>query len=159
MIQNLIKAVSTILLLCIITGANAQQAIVATGGNGTGVGGSVSYSTGQVSYSTIQNLDASISEGVQQPYEIFTVSLNSDSGIKLTVYPNPSSDYLTLDFDNTDLAGVVYQIYDANGKLLIEETAISVKTAISIKDFVPATYFLKASKGNTEVAVFKIVKN
>jgi hypothetical protein len=45
-----------------------QQAIPATGGNGTGSGGSFSYTTGQVAYSTFSGPTGSVAQGVQQVY-------------------------------------------------------------------------------------------
>ena len=51
----------------------AQESTVASGGNGTGEGGSVSYSLGQVSYSSNSGSNGSITEGVQQPYDVSVI--------------------------------------------------------------------------------------
>jgi hypothetical protein len=53
-----------------ITCLQAQEAIPASGGNGSGNGGSVSYSIGQVVDATYTGLSGSVAQGVQQPYEI-----------------------------------------------------------------------------------------
>jgi hypothetical protein len=52
----------------------SQQTIPTSGGEVTGCGGSSSYSVGQVVYATHTGSNGSISQGVQQSYEIFTLS-------------------------------------------------------------------------------------
>ncbi|MDF1864173.1 MAG: T9SS type A sorting domain-containing protein [Saprospiraceae bacterium] len=46
-----------------------QQAVLSTGGNGTGTGGTSSYSVGQVAY-TYKGSGPSVDEGVQQAFEV-----------------------------------------------------------------------------------------
>ena len=50
-----------------------QQALITAGGNATSSSGNVSYSLGQVAYTTNGNGNYSVSEGVQQPFEISTL--------------------------------------------------------------------------------------
>ena len=142
-----------------ITNASAQEAIVATGGNASGGDGSVSYSIGQVVYTTIEDSEGTIAQGVQQAYEIYTVSQICDYANKISIFPNPAADLLTLELENVDLTDIDYQIYDSNGRLLLNGKCATNITSVSIKEFVPAVYYLKATKGNTEIAVFKIIKN
>jgi len=56
----------------------AQESVNASGGNAIGNGGTVAYSVGQVVYTTDTDASGTVSQGVQQAYEIFTV------GIKVT---------------------------------------------------------------------------
>ena len=78
---------------------SAQESVNATGGDASGSGGSASYSVGQVVYTTNVGTNGSVSQGVQQPYEISVVTaIEEAKGINLTVtaYPNPTTDYLSL---------------------------------------------------------------
>ena len=96
------QTLSAIFLLAIgLTGLKAQQATTTSGGNASGSGGSASYSVGQVVYTTNTGAGGSVSQGVQQPYEISIVSGIEEQGITLTctAYPNPTTDYLTLKID------------------------------------------------------------
>ena len=54
---------------------SAQENTVASGGKATGSGGTVSYSVGQVVYTTNAGTNGSLSQGVQQPYVVSTLSL------------------------------------------------------------------------------------
>ena len=61
-----------ILLLMLLTYENtqAQQAIVPIGGDAIGASGQISYSIGQIAYTTYEGSTGSVSQGVQQPFEI-----------------------------------------------------------------------------------------
>ena len=145
-----------------LTGLQAQTSVNATGRNASGSGGSASYSVGQVVYTTNTGTNGSVSEGVQQPFEISVVTgLEEAKGINLSVtaYPNPTTDYLTLSIADFDASKLSYQLYDMNGKLLQNEKITGNQTSIVMSNLVPATYFVKVIQGNKEVKTFKINKN
>jgi len=141
---------------------SAQESVNATGGDALGDGGSVSYSVGQVVYQTYTGANGSVSEGVQQPFEISVVTgLEEVKGIRLSVsaYPNPTADYLTLSIDEFEISNLSYQLYDINGKLLQNEKIISNQTSIVMSNLVNATYFVKVIQEKKEIKTFKIIKN
>lgn len=145
-----------------LTRLQAQEAKIATGGNASGSGGSVSYSIGQMVYTTNTGTNGSVAQGVQQPFEISVVTgLDEVEGISLrcSVYPNPTTDYLVLKVENFDKENLSYQLIDINGKPLENKNITGNETNIIMSDLVPATYFLKVTLNNKEVKTFKIVKN
>ena len=159
-----VKSINAAILLTIILSLNtamAQESINAAGGNATGSGGTASYSIGQVVYTTINGTNGSVSEGVQQPFEILVVTgLEEAKDINLSVsaYPNPVADNLILNVDNFELSTLNFQLLDMNGKLLQNEKITGPQTNIFMGNLVPATYFVKVVKGNIEVKTFKIIK-
>jgi len=154
---------SAVLLLGLgLTGLQAQESVNATGGNASGSGGSASYSVGQVVYTTNTGTNGSVSQGVQQPYEISVVTgIEEAKGINLSVsaYPNPTTDYLTLSIGEFEISNLSYQLYDMNGKLLQSEKISGNQTSIVMSNLVPSSYFVKVIQGNKEVKTFKIIKN
>lgn len=154
---------SAVLLLGLgLTGLQAQESVNATGGNASGGGGSVSYSVGQVVYTTNTGTNGSVAQGVQQPYEISVVTaIEEAKGINLLIsaYPNPTTDYLTLEVKDFELTNLSFQLYDINGKLLQSEKITGNQTSIVMSNLVPANYFVKVIQGNKEVKSFKIIKN
>ncbi len=52
----------------------AQEALPASGNNASGSGGSSSYSVGQLVFSYKTGTTGSVTEGVQQPYEIQVIT-------------------------------------------------------------------------------------
>ncbi len=152
---------SAVLLLGLgLTGLQAQTSVNATGSNASGSGGSVSYSVGQVVYTNNTGTNGSVAQGVQQAYEIFTVGIKeTELNIFLTVFPNPTTDYLTLSIGEFDMSNLSYQLYDMNGKLLQNEKITGNQTSIVMSNLFPANYFLRVIHGNKEVKTFKIIKN
>lgn len=154
---------SAVLLLGLgLTGLQAQESVNATGGNASGSGGSVSYSVGQVVYTTSTGTSGSVAQGVQQPYEISVVTaIEQAKGISLSVtaYPNPTTDYLTLEVKYFELTTLHFQLFDMSGKLLQSEKITGNQTSIVMSNLVPANYFVKVIQGNKEVKTFKIIKN
>ena len=140
----------------------AQKAIPAAGGNASGSGGSVSYTIGQVFYSTNTGTNGSVAEGVQQPYEISVVvgiEQAKDINLICMVYPNPTTDLLTLEVEMLENENLFFQLYDIMGKLLVSKKLIDIKTTISMANLAPATYFLKVTDNEKIVKTFKIIKN
>ena len=153
---------STILLLGFgLTGLQAQVAIPATGGNATGSGGSVSYSVGQVVYTAISSAYGSVNQGVQQPYEFFTNSIDENTfiSLKMSVYPNPTNASVTLRIDNPNPENFTFQLYDMNGKLLADQKISSTETSLPMENLTAASYFLNVTGDNKLFKSFKIIKN
>ncbi len=140
----------------------AQTSIPSTGGNATGTGGTVSYTVGQLVYTTNTGSTGSIAQGIQQPYEISVVTgieQAKDITLVCSVYPNPTSDILTLKVENYNQENLLFQLMDVNGKPLESKKINGIETTISMANLLPSIYFLKVIDGNKEVKTFKIIKN
>ena len=144
-----------------ITTLQAQSTIPATGGNGTGAGGTVSFSVGQVVYTTTTGTSGTVAQGVQHPYEISVVTaIENTKGINLEciVYPNPTRGLVKLVVESFDYDNMQFRLYDINGVLLQDKKVESRETEISIENLSSSIYFLKIINNNLEVKVFKIIK-
>jgi len=143
----------------------AQVTVSAAGGDASGSSGTTSYSIGQLAYSTISNRSDAITQGVQQPYEIYLISgIEEVKGISLecAVYPNLTNDLIKLKIDASttlSIQSLSYQLYDMNGNLLQNNKTEGTETTISMADLLPANYFLKVTDNTNEIEVFKIIKN
>lgn len=154
---------SAFLFLGVGLGAvTAQESVNATGGNASGSGGSVSYSIGQVTYQTLTANNVTVTQGVQQPFEISVVTMleeAKDINLSVSVFPNPSTDHLTLLIGEFEISNLSYQLYDINGKILQNEQITGNSMNIATSNLAPANYFVKVMQGNKEVKTFKITKN
>ena len=156
------KLVLTVLIVFTGLPILAQEAIPVVAGDATGSGGSVSYSVGQVLYTTNTGTNGSLAEGVQQPYEISVIVGNEEAkGINLIwrAFPNPATDFFTLEVEISDNEKYFFQLYDMMGKLLVSKKLIGNKTTISMSNLAPATYFLKITDNKEIVKTFKIIKH
>jgi len=147
-----------------LTGLKAQEAISVSGGDATGSGGSAGYTIGQVVYTTNTGPNGSVSQGVQQPYEISIVTeVEKTNGIELLIsaFPNPTTSHLTLNIENPgtiDIRSLSYQLFNLNGTLLETTKINGDQTIIEMNNRVAATYFLSVTNENKTLKTFKIIK-
>ena len=131
----------------------AQSSVHSSGGNFSGASGSVSYSVGQTVYTT--------NTGVQQPFEItevLTADNFSDLVKDLKVFPNPTTENLTINLTSQGTNSLDYEIIDTNGKLFKAGKGMGNETNIDVSSFPAAIYFLKIKNQNQEIKTYKIIK-
>lgn len=158
------KAIHVVLFLAGILWAGftqAQESANSSGGDATGSGGTVAYSIGQAVYTTNTGSNGSVAQGVQHAYEIFTVGTNETAlNISLTIFPNPTTENLTLQISNYDNEKLLFQLFDIHGKQLNSGQVTAQQTLINMNGFPSATYFINVvNQENKQVQSFKIIKN
>jgi hypothetical protein len=148
-------------IVCWSTLCIAQQAVSASGGEASGAGGTVSFTIGQVAYNDFTEIEGTITQGVQQPFEIFTpTGIKDADNIDLicSAYPNPAGDILLLKVENYDPGRLTYKLCDVSGKILENKKVSGKVTVIIMTDLTPALYFLKVIDNQNEIKTFTIIK-
>ena len=158
------KKTQFFLMLIILIGFNtihAQQATLASGGNATGSGGSTSYSIGQIDYIMATGSNGSVNQGLQQPFEISTLSGDEFTQISLQmmVYPNPTTSYVNLMIENYDFQDLNFQLIDLSGKQILNQKITSSETKIDLGNLSNNIYLLQISNQKNIIKTFKIIKN
>ena len=157
------KSTFVLMVFCLyVVTVNGQSAISATGGTATGTSGTVTYTVGQVTYSTFTGTSGSVAQGVQQPWEISTVTAIEKTGdvtLEMSVYPNPTGGVLKLTIRDIDDKNLRYRLYDMNGLLLQDKKIDTEETEIPLHDYSSTLYFLRVVNKKQDMKVFKIVKN
>jgi hypothetical protein len=155
--QTLVLAACGFLLPALM----AQADMVSAGGNGASAGNSVSFTLGQSFAAVSDTEDGSVYQGVQQPYELFAVSIERDASSKLQVrlFPNPASDRLLLELAGVETPlGLQYTLYDLQGRQLDERTLAGPLTEISLGYQPPGAYLLRLRQGDHLIETFRIIK-
>ena len=152
--------VFTACMLCAVFTIQAQQTIPASGGQATGSGGTSSYSVGQLVYSTNVGSGGTLSQGVQQSIELYTLSNPVLTTVNLlaVTYPNPTSDYIVLKISDSALDNLSYKLIDVNGKAIANGTITDTDTEIEMQSLALGMYILKVNQNNQELKTFKIIK-
>lgn len=143
-----------------VSEVNAQKALLATGSNATGGNGSVSYSVGQIDF-TSKGTNNQIMEGVQQAYEIITLSTTETQGSDkkdILLYPNPFKDFLFVDFTTNDFRNSEFQLFDSSGKLLKEDKIKETKSEFNFSELPSAMYIIRINQNGKNIKTFKIIK-
>ena len=149
---------SFFLIFCSVSEINAQKALLATGSNASGGNGSASYSVGQIDFTTKGD---QVMEGVQQAYEITTLSTTetaSSDKKDILLYPNPFKDFLFVDFTTNDHRNSEFQLFDSSGKLLKEDKIRETKSEFNFSELPSAMYIIRINQNGKNIKTFKIIK-
>jgi hypothetical protein len=138
----------------------SHQVLSATGGDASGSGGSVSYSVGQIVYTTSTGTTGSVAQGVEQAYEISSVGIKETAlNISLSIFPNPTSDYLILKVEDYNNEVLSYHLIDEQGKLVMNEQITNQDTQLAMSTLARGAYFINVLQANKKIQTFKIIKN
>ena len=80
-----------------------------------------------------------------------------------SVYPNPSTDKITVSYPSSMENEIIMQIFDASGKLIVKETHVFNKNNpnfdLNIMNVAKGMYFLKLNVKGGESTTLKLIKN
>ncbi|HNY02012.1 MAG TPA: T9SS type A sorting domain-containing protein [Bacteroidales bacterium] len=158
--KTLLKTVTACLFSLLSLPATSQVAVLSSAGDAWGSGGTSSFSVGQTAFSLVTGNSGTVTEGVQQPYEILFMDGIGDPGFKLDsrVYPNPAVTRVILSVDQADVTRYRYEMRDAVG-VLLEQSALTAKeTAIPVAGLPAGTYLLTVLERNRNLATWKVIK-
>ncbi|MFH1159822.1 MAG: T9SS type A sorting domain-containing protein, partial [bacterium] len=144
-----------------VPGLRAQEAVLSASGNTTGSNGSVTWSVGQVAFMAPAGTTGSVTEVVQQPYEIQSLpGIEDETGIRLEyrLYPNPVSARVWLEIEDITGRQLRYQLYSASGTLLQTSKIGDKILSIPMETLDAGTYLLTVSENDKVVKTFKILK-
>jgi|TARA_Y100000385_G_C12927353_1_gene565220 hypothetical protein len=139
----------------------AQEVISSSGLNSNGAGGVISYSVGQVAVDFNIANNGSVNMGVQQPYEIYsTIGIETENiNLNLVAYPNPTNDKLVLFIEDLKSENFSLQLFNLEGKLLMNKECVDNETIINLKIYPTNTYLLTIFKDQLIIKNFRIIKN
>jgi len=157
----MVKRFLIILILFVPVCVMAQSGAVTSGGNAAGAGGKVSYSVGQIATDPISSSNGKITQGMQQPYEIFVLTGIKGNSIKLNaaVYPNPAAGFVVLSIEQKNLSGITCVLTDMQGKIISTVQVKSGQTKIDLSQLAQGAYQMQVFQNNESVKIFKVIKN
>ena len=148
------------IFLSITLPLGAQEAVLSSGQDLSGAGGTVSYSVGQVVYTTNSNTNGTVSQGVQQTYDVSVTYLHeSIEQQSFSVYPNPVSNNLMLNSELKEQSGLSYDLHGINGALIDRSSINNNAQPINMESLESSTYILTIKMNNTPIQTFTIIKD
>tara|TARA_B110000902_G_scaffold52525_1_gene60731 strand:+ start:1160 stop:1660 length:501 start_codon:yes stop_codon:yes gene_type:complete len=155
------KSIFTILMLLVSiftfaqSSPNLLRSIISNSGSSTQTNNKyiVQQSVGQISPLGLQETSEYIvRQGFIQPAQLkrmLAASIAAD--LMVSVYPNPTTDKLTIAFKELITGKVIFAIYDQMGKLVMEEDRESeFKLTYSLADLAVGNYFVKVNTATKE---------
>lgn len=150
------KHFSFLLFLSVVEVATAQTAVTTTGGTAAGAVGSFSYSVGQPATLNTSYDSKSACEGAMQPAIYRVESISEAQGIAVSIFPNPTSDGVTLQRDNMDKPLSV-ELYSSDGRKLVTSAWESATLWLDMSPYAAGAYILKVNADN-RISTYKITK-
>jgi hypothetical protein len=135
----------------------AQVSPISGGGFFKGNKGSISYSLGVVNFIQTYSSGVNISQGLQNPFELFLIA-KDDKLENFLVYPNPTNDVSFIVEKKYRGENLKYLLVDISGRVLEQSYSTSNKTKISLQKYNSGIYYLEIQKKNKKIGTFKIVK-
>lgn len=138
-----------------------QRDVVGAGGEASGSGGTVSFSVGQVAYQTQTGSNGALTQGVQQPFEIYVLSTpETVASFSAMLYPNPAATSVILSANLAAVEGPLdYELTDITGKTIKQGRLTETETIINVEGYAEACYFINVLEGNKRIKTFKLIKN
>ena len=157
---------SVLLFLLYVLSASAQvkqEVIASAGGFNVESGGSISISwtLGETIIPTFTSSDGSLilTHGFQQKLLITAVEENIVNPVRITIFPNPASEMINMEFDTPTDGEYSLYLFDSQGKM-VKTDQVGVATTIkqlNMQDLPSGIYYLRLTKGKL-VNVYKVVK-
>lgn len=137
-----------------------HSSINITGGNIASEEGSVSYSIGQVYYSSHNGQENHITEGIQQPLNMHIIPIDKEEeeSFKVAAYPNPATNYFTIEASNYTNRSLSYHLMDLNGRFLKEDHIGESGAIVNVSNLSAAIYLLIISDNGRHIKKIKILK-
>lgn len=151
-----------ILILLLLIWANesfAQKVISSNGATATAAGYEVSWTIGEAVIATVSDANNTLTQGFHQS-KLTVTAINelSVTDIEIKVYPNPTSDFVTIHFSKI-VEKPRYLLFDLSGKLLEQKNIDSSDAKINMAGFAEGVYILKLNHlGSLPLQTFKIIK-
>ncbi len=120
----------------------------------------VDWSMGEIATETFQFENYLLSQGFQQGrYEISSLVQGLETNFQVTVFPNPTSDYIKLKMKSASAFDIVAQIVNMQGKTLFLKESVKEEEIIDFSTSSIGSYILILRRGDAIVQSLKIVKN
>lgn len=148
-------ALLTLLIFLNSTLSEAQNSNNASGNDLLNSYGSVTYSVGEVFY-VQKGAKYTLSEGVQNAR--MTHANRNNASFKVSVYPNPTSDFLNFKVQDLFFDNLAYTIYNETGKELLNGKIQNANTIVSLSQLPASVYLCKVYRDQVEMTTLKIIK-
>jgi hypothetical protein len=135
---------------------SAQEVVSTQGDSYSNTSGSIDFTVGEVVINTGTDGSNSITQGFHQSNWSLVGVVDHDLSYEAIVFPNPTEDILNIRthaFEN-----VMYSLYDAQGKLIIQNKLSAEQTLIQVSHLAAGSYSLILNNKIQKLKTFKLVK-
>ena len=134
----------------------AQEVVATQGDSYSNTSAQIDFTIGEIIINTESNGVNTLTQGFHQTNWNFVGLENHAPEYEATIFPNPTSKILnirTSAFDN-----VTYTLYDAQGKLIMQNILSAEQTPIQVGQLATGKYSITLDSKNQKLKTFKLIK-
>ena len=144
---------------------SAQEVVATQGGSYSNTSASIDFTIGEVIIATETDGTNDITQGFHQTNWNFLGLENHAPNYEATIFPNPTEDVLNI--KTSSFENVTYTLFDAQGKLVMQDILSAELTPIRVSQLAPGSYSLelifeegsKGSLSSPKRKIFKLIKH
>ena len=151
------KKTAFVLFSLLAAGSVSAQEVVSTQGDSYSNGsGSIDFTLGEVIIAKGTDGTNDITQGFHQTNWNFLGVEDHAPNYEATIFPNPTEDVLNI--RTSSFENVTYTLYDAQGKLVLQDILSAEQTPIQVSQLAPGSYSLTLNNETQNLKTFKLVK-
>ena len=152
MIKNTLLFLTLLTILC----GTAQEVVSTQGDSYSNASTNIDFTIGEVIINTGTEGTNDITQGFHQTNWNFVGVEDFAPSYKAIIFPNPTEDVLNI--KTSTFENVTYTLYDAQGKLVIQDELSAEQTLIQVSQLAPGSYSLTLNNETQILKTFKLVK-
>ena len=135
----------------------AQEVIATQGDSYSNTSAHIDFTIGEIIINTESNGVNTLTQGFHQTNWNFVGLENHAPEYEATIFPNPTSKILNI--RTSAFENVTYTLYDAKGKLILQDKISSEQTPIQVSQLAPGNYSITLTNEIQNLKTFKLVKS
>ena len=136
---------------------SAQEVVSTQGDSYSNANGSIDYTIGEVVINTGTDGTNDLTQGFHQTNWNFVGLEDHTPDYEATIFPNPTEDVLNI--KTSMFENVTYTLYDAQGKLVMQDILSTEQTPIQVSQLAPGSYSLTLKNETQNLKTFKLIKH
>ena len=151
------KKLTILLALSIALTTTAQEIVATQGDSYSNTSAQIDFTIGEIIINTESNGVNTLTQGFHQTNWNFVGLENHAPEYEATIFPNPTSKILNI--RTSAFENVTYTLYDAKGKLILQDKLSSEQTPIKVSQLASGNYSITLTNEIQNLKTFKLVKS
>lgn len=152
--KNLMLIAFSLLITLTFT---AQEVVSTQGDSYSNASSNIDFTIGELIIDTGTDGTNDITQGFHQTNWNFVGLDDNDPSYEATIFPNPTSELLNI--RTSTFENVTYTLYDAQGKLILQDKLSAEQTPIQASQLAPGNYSITLTNETQNLKTFKLVKS
>ena len=135
---------------------SAQEVVSTQGDSYSNGSANIDFTIGEVIIDTGTDGTNDLTQGFHQTNWNFLGVENHSPNYEAIIFPNPTEDVLNI--RTSMFENVTYTLYDAKGKLVMQDILSAEQTPIQVSQLAPGSYSLTLNNETQNLKTFKLIK-